>query len=218
MTRNKNTSTENTNQRSRRHRKVNKLIAERRNAVVNEMELMNVENDHMFSPPSEINTETPINDLIRSWVNCHGITTRAVNDLLGILNKAGTENLIFFIGFLQFSGGAKTYGGAKGNTHLLFSVNFKMCEILMKAIFFVQGLSKLPKDYRTLLQTPKTVEISEVAGGKYWYNGIERNLRLVFSKLNKDISIALNFNMDGLPIFKSSKRVFWPILSTIYSN
>lgn len=71
-------------------------------------------------------------------------------------------------------------------------------------------------DYRTLLQTPKTVQIMDVGGGKYWYNGIERNLRLIFSKLEKNISIALNFNMDGLPIFKSSQRVFWPILSTIH--
>lgn len=32
---------------------------------------------------------TNIKCLLRSWVNCHGITTRAVNDLLRILKSAG---------------------------------------------------------------------------------------------------------------------------------
>lgn len=34
--------------------------------------------------------------------------------------------------------------------------------------------------------------------------------------LNRNISISLNFNVDGLPIFKSSKQTFWPILATIH--
>lgn len=32
---------------------------------------------------------TNINCLLRSWVNCHAITTRAVNDLLGLLKSTG---------------------------------------------------------------------------------------------------------------------------------
>lgn len=69
-----------------------------------------------------------------------------------------------------------------------------------------------------MLQTPKSVELSSVGGGQYWYNGIEKNLKLIFSKLDKDILIQMNFNVDGLPIFKSSQRSFWLILGNIHSN
>lgn len=92
------------------------------------------------------------------------------------------------------------------------------CIFNRQSISYIQVSHELPKDYRTLLRTPKIVEIKPAGGGKYWYNGIERNLRLIFSNLEKDISISLKFNMDGLPLFKSSKVTFWPILSTVHSN
>lgn len=78
------------------------------------------------------------------------------------------------------------------------------------------GISSVPKNYRTLLQTPIIVEIRDVAGGKFWYNGLEKSLRLIFSTLNCDISISLNFNFDGLPLYNSSKISFWPILASIF--
>lgn len=76
----------------------------------------------------------------------------------------------------------------------------------------------MPKDYRTLLQTPKIVNIVPAAGGHLWYNGIEKNLLYIFSKLDKDLEIELNFNIDGLPIFNSTQRGFWPILGNIHGK
>lgn len=76
----------------------------------------------------------------------------------------------------------------------------------------------MPKDYRKLLKTPKFVQITAAAGGQMWYNSIEKNLQSILSKLDKDLSIELNFNVDGLPIFKSSQRCFWPILSNIHRD
>lgn len=43
---------------------------------------------------SGFSNDVSINSLIRAWVTCHGITTRAVNDLLKILKSAGW-NLMF---------------------------------------------------------------------------------------------------------------------------
>lgn len=78
------------------------------------------------------------------------------------------------------------------------------------------GWKYLPKDSRTLMITPRSVEIEEKAGGKMWYNGIKNNLISIFSRLNRDIVVELNFNIDGLPLFKSSLLSFWPILANIH--
>lgn len=80
------------------------------------------------------------------------------------------------------------------------------------------GMNSLPKDYRTLLQTPVNVEIKNIAGGEYWFNGLEKSLRVVFSAIDKDLSIELNFNIDGLPISKSSKVTFYPILASVHGK
>lgn len=77
----------------------------------------------------------------------------------------------------------------------------------------------LPTDPRTLLKTPRCVIIKKIEGGEYWHNGITHNLTLLLEKWT-DVpeNISLNFNLDGLPIFKSSKKEFWPILCNIYEN
>lgn len=80
------------------------------------------------------------------------------------------------------------------------------------------GLSGLPADYRSFFTTPRTVQILTKANGKFWYNGLAKNLNYIFSNLNKDIVISLKFNVDGLPIFKSSNIQFWPILASIYGK
>lgn len=74
----------------------------------------------------------------------------------------------------------------------------------------------LPKDPRTLLSTPRTVEIVSLGKDQqYWHNGMKYCLENIFSGISEPITISLNFNMDGLPIFKSSKSEFWPILCNI---
>lgn len=75
--------------------------------------------------------------------------------------------------------------------------------------------NQIPKNYRTLQKTPIHVEINEIAGGKLWYNGLSNCLMKIFSTLPRDISISLNFNIDGLPLFNSSKISFWPILASV---
>lgn len=78
------------------------------------------------------------------------------------------------------------------------------------------GINCVPKNHRTLLETPLNIEIRELAGGKYWHNGLRKCLQQIFPELNRDVTISLNFNVDGLPLFKSSKISFWPILSSIH--
>lgn len=75
----------------------------------------------------------------------------------------------------------------------------------------------LPKNHRTLQKTQTNIEIKEnVAGGCYWHNGLEKCLMQIFSNLDRDIKISLNFNIDGLPLYKSSTIEFYPILAAIH--
>lgn len=152
-----------------------------------------------ISVPSDSASELNLNSLLRSWVNVHGIKTRAVNDLLKILKSTGLclkfMHICYFI-----------------DPHKIHLIQELIC---INIDLFLANPS-LPKDYRSLLHTPRFIDISAVGNGQMWYNGIEKSLRIVFSKLNEDKCIALNFNVDGLPIFKSSQKTFWPILASIH--
>lgn len=77
------------------------------------------------------------------------------------------------------------------------------------------GMRHLPKNYRTLQETPINVEIVRAAGGQLWHNSLGKNLTNIFATLSRDITIRLKFNMDGLPIYNSSNISFWPILASI---
>jgi hypothetical protein len=75
---------------------------------------------------------------------------------------------------------------------------------------------ELPKDARTLLETPRDVPVLTKCGGQYIYFGIEQGIIKNLSKYQKNAqhlnSIELVINIDGLPLFKSSSQQFWPIL------
>lgn len=86
-------------------------------------------------------------------------------------------------------------------------------ELLM--ILISVGFSFLPKDSRTLMATPVTVPIEIMTNGRMWYNGIQKCLESVLSKVHREMKITLDFNVDGFPISKSSSKQFWPILASI---
>lgn len=74
----------------------------------------------------------------------------------------------------------------------------------------------LPKDPRTLLQTPQSTQIIQIEGGDYCHLGLEKVL-IKIAKERKRLNftfddIQLYINIDGLPIYKSSEKSLWPIL------
>ncbi len=87
----------------------------------------------------------------------------------------------------------------------------EMLEILRR-----QG-HRLPKDSRTLLQTPKKVATVEKCGGHYAYFGIASGILKVLSQRPGIVEhLHLCFNIDGVPLFKSSNLQMWPILCNFH--
>ena len=76
------------------------------------------------------------------------------------------------------------------------------------------GFSFLPKDRRTLMRTPINVPIQTLSNGKLWYNGVKTCLENLLIKTSHKC-VTLDWNFDGLPISKSSKVQFWPVLASI---
>ena len=69
--------------------------------------------------------------------------------------------------------------------------------------------SNLPKDARTLLRTPRQLNI--------YYFGLFEGLLKCYDK-HKSTNIntfCLDFNVDGIPIHKSTLESFWPILCRV---
>ena len=80
--------------------------------------------------------------------------------------------------------------------------------------------SSLPKDARTLLKTTSSqlvLPMNDMLNrpGEYVYFGIEKQLqRNVFNIVTERglNQLQLFFNVDGVPLFRSSSKQFWPIL------
>ena len=74
----------------------------------------------------------------------------------------------------------------------------------------------LPKDLRTLLRTPTDYNIRRMAGsGEYFHFGLRSGLEACSMSCSLPTHLQLQFNIDGLPLFKSSAREFWPILCQV---
>jgi hypothetical protein len=86
------------------------------------------------------------------------------------------------------------------------------------AVLRKHGL-RVPRDSRTLLQTPRSVNTVQKCGGDYLYLGIESGILKVVSthpeQFNDANEITLTFNVDGVPLFKSTNVQMWPILCSI---
>ena len=87
---------------------------------------------------------------------------------------------------------------------------------------------RIPADARTLLRTPVgTITPRQFGGGEFHYFGLERGIlksaeqgltNFQFPFLRDATStdlITISVNVDGLPLSKSSKSQFWPILGIL---
>lgn len=89
----------------------------------------------------------------------------------------------------------------------------------------------LPKDSRTLLHTPRYINVVDCGGGSYIYFGllahiierascglIQQNYPIIDRKMrqmNIDLLLSVSLNIDGLPVHSSTNKSFWPILCVL---
>lgn len=83
------------------------------------------------------------------------------------------------------------------------------------------GHPSVPLDSRTLVQTPKGRDIILINPGQYIHFGLSTQLHNILDQYNLPNipnELVLDFNVDGVPIYKSSKLCFWPILTRIVNS
>lgn len=111
-------------------------------------------------------------------------------------------------GFLRGFTTSERYSGASTSRLLKGLKSLKK----QKGIF-----DALPSDVRTLRKTPRNVIVKKVAEGTYYHFGIRNGITNYLSSTEslKNYTIKILVNMDGLPLFKSSREEFWPILALV---
>ncbi|KAJ8911937.1 hypothetical protein NQ315_016279 [Exocentrus adspersus] len=76
---------------------------------------------------------------------------------------------------------------------------------------------ELPKDCRTLLQTPIQMKTTTLETGHYCHLGLKNALES-FILMHPDFDsnfLNVAFNIDGIPLYKSTNSQIWPILGQV---
>jgi len=152
----------------------------------------------MFLTPTTSSTAPSVNLSATSWMN-NGMNSNTIIDHTTLIN----DNTNSLYEKLQ-------------KWVLDFHVSHNCVNALL-SILRSEGL-KLPKDARTLINTPKTGDhkIISIHPGSYIHLGVEymisKILSLYLCDIDNNITIQLSVNIDGLPLTSSSKSSFWPIL------
>ena len=60
--------------------------------------------------------------------------------------------------------------------------------------------------------------VKNTAGGSYYHFGIEAGIHskmVEFLRISQKEEVSIKIHIDGLPLFKSSNKQFWPILGMV---
>lgn len=102
----------------------------------------------------------------------------------------------------------------------LWCLEFNITNNAMSALLVIlqKYFPSLPKDSRTFKRTPRKTIIQKMSTGTYFHFGLLETITNFLSKnFNQIIGniLSIDVGIDGLPLFKSSKSQFWPILGNI---
>lgn len=96
-----------------------------------------------------------------------------------------------------------------------FNISHAAINSLLKIL--KPSFSDLPTDATTLLQSPRSYAVKTFSSGQYFHFGIAHGLEPMLSRLNLSTiqEVLLQFNVDGLPLCRSSNSQCWPIVCLI---
>jgi len=105
----------------------------------------------------------------------------------------------------------------------VWSIKNNICHVALTKLLKglrTNGHQNLPCDARTLLQSPTATSMINSHSGNFYYHGLQTALKdhlrhtRSFDKYLED-PIKIKLSIDGLPLVKSSKSQFWPLLEQI---
>lgn len=104
-----------------------------------------------------------------------------------------------------------------------WSLEYNITQLQLKRLLEVCNESlpfKLSIDPRTIRNTPRIVDIQTIGiNESYWHNGLQAALASYLPTVNTSClenRLQLDINIDGLPLFRSSKNQFNPILCRVF--
>jgi len=101
---------------------------------------------------------------------------------------------------------------------LEYKITHSATTSLLKLLKLHKCFQHFPTDSRTLLETPVKTSVRKVDPGFYCHLGIANGIRKVIIDSVLPRCLNIQFNVDGLPIHKSSNRQLWPILGCIVGH
>uniref|UniRef100_A0A182XQ52 Uncharacterized protein n=1 Tax=Anopheles quadriannulatus TaxID=34691 RepID=A0A182XQ52_ANOQN len=118
-------------------------------------------------------------------------------------------------GEASFEDGLRLWALQTGQTH-------RALALLLAHIRQHQPHCKLPRDPRTLMHTPvsKSTEaaVTSIGGGSLWYRGVATCLQQYYRNVKPPVKgFEIDFFVDGMPLYKSSRSQFWPILMKVFN-
>ena len=100
----------------------------------------------------------------------------------------------------------------------VYNIKHNAADALLK-ILRDQGHEDLPSTAKTLLKT-KRIESQMVSGVECVNFGVMEQLITCLNRYPCDViditEIEVSLNVDGLPLFKSTCKSFWPVLCTVH--
>lgn len=106
-----------------------------------------------------------------------------------------------------------------------WATQFSICHValnpLLSAINKYFGTNLLPSCSRTLLNTPRKLNIENIEPGSYFHFGVSDAVTKLLNKyklINSLQSVNICVNIDGLPISKSNGSQLYPVLCNLHDN
>lgn len=167
------------------------------------------------------NKSTQSSEIINDG-NCVTGEAAKQNISLDLLTQCENESIVsqkFNLNNVFSSDPSNTFNSIKFKNALAKWANMERIKLksltkLMRLIKKFNPNCKLPSDARSLLKTPRSVKISSMEKGQYWHYGLKKALKNVLLQVPRN-EISFSINIDGVPLFRSSNKSFWPILIKI---